>query len=72
MIATKDGTNIFYKSRGRGLGLSICRSIVEAHGGRLWATPNWPEGTAFRFILPQRWTSTAAKGQQVPRAPPSC
>jgi signal transduction histidine kinase len=59
------------KSRGRGLGLSICRSIVEAHGGRLWATPNWPEGSAFRFVLPQRRTSTATKGQQVPRAPPS-
>jgi signal transduction histidine kinase len=41
------------KSKGRGMGLSICRSIVETHGGRLWATPHQPHGTAFRFVLPQ-------------------
>jgi signal transduction histidine kinase len=34
------------------MGLSISRSIVEAHGGRLWATPNLPRCTTFRFSLP--------------------
>ena len=33
-------------------GLSICRSIVEAHGGRLWASPNRPYGSVFRFTVP--------------------
>jgi signal transduction histidine kinase len=34
------------------LGLSICRSIIDAHGGRLWATANEPRGAAFQFTLP--------------------
>jgi two-component system, LuxR family, sensor kinase FixL len=40
------------KSQGLGMGLAICRTIVEAHGGRLWAEPNRSGGTAFRFVLP--------------------
>jgi PAS domain S-box-containing protein len=40
------------KSNGLGLGLSICRLIIEAHGGRLWASTNVPRGAIFHFTVP--------------------
>ena len=41
------------KPQGMGVGLSICRTIVESHGGRIWPEPNSPRGTVFRFTLPE-------------------
>jgi signal transduction histidine kinase len=40
------------KSDGMGMGLAISRSIIEAHGGRLWASPGTPHGSVFYFVLP--------------------
>jgi signal transduction histidine kinase len=42
------------KPQGMGMGLSICRSIVEAHGGRIWAVPGIPHGTILHVQLPTR------------------
>jgi signal transduction histidine kinase len=46
------------KAEGMGMGLAICRSIVEAHGGRLWATACEPHGTLFQFTIPAEQDAT--------------
>jgi signal transduction histidine kinase len=56
-IAPSDVERIFdafftTKANGTGMGLAICRSIIEAHDGRLWASPRSPNGTVFQFTLP--------------------
>jgi C4-dicarboxylate-specific signal transduction histidine kinase len=51
----------FYTTKpgGLGMGLSICRSIIEAHGGRLWVTANLPRGAIFHFTVPTHPDSTS-------------
>jgi PAS domain S-box-containing protein len=56
-VAANDLERIFEsfyttKASGVGIGLSICRSIIDAHGGRLWAEAHQPRGAVFRFTLP--------------------
>ncbi len=51
------------KQDGMGMGLAISRSIVEAHGGRLWATPNAPNGAIFQFFVPAEGSEEALSNQ---------
>jgi C4-dicarboxylate-specific signal transduction histidine kinase len=56
-VAPKDRERIFgsfytTKAGGVGIGLSICRSIIDAHGGRLWADAHQPRGAILKFTLP--------------------
>ena len=67
-IDPKDKDRIFdpfftTKASGMGLGLSICRSIIEAHGGRLWAAAGSPRGTVFQFTLPSHGSVDNDVGQ---------
>ena len=48
------------KAQGVGLGLAISRSIIEAHGGRMWAGANEPRGAVFQFTLPLQRDETAS------------
>jgi C4-dicarboxylate-specific signal transduction histidine kinase len=52
------------KSGGMGMGLSICRSIIEAHEGKLSVVPNKPEGTVFRFMLLAEGAAPAGASRQ--------
>ena len=55
------------KPGGMGMGLSISRSIIQGHGGQLWATPNPTHGTTFHFSVPVMATSAAVVEAAVPR-----
>ena len=57
------------KPAGMGMGLSISRSIIQAHGGRIWATPNEPHGTIFHLSLPVR--PPAVPGDTAPASRPT-
>lgn len=56
------------KSGGMGMGLSVCGSIIDAHGGRLWAEANKPRGAVFRFTLPGAEGELTNSPQPVHRA----
>jgi signal transduction histidine kinase len=76
-VEPKDVDQIFNplvttKSHGMGMGLSICRSIIEAHDGRLWVAPNKPEGAVFQFVLLADGAASAgaSRGEQPDDLPP--
>jgi two-component system sensor kinase FixL len=64
-IAPEDLERVFEpfvttKLQGMGLGLAVCRTIVGAHAGRIWATRNADAGTTFHFTVPVRKAKAAA------------
>ena len=64
-IALQDSDRLFNplfttKSDGMGMGLPICRAIIEAHEGRLWYAPNTPGGAVFQFTLQADKSAAAA------------
>jgi signal transduction histidine kinase len=58
------------KADGLGMGLSICRSIIEAHGGGLWAVSRLPYGTIFRFTVPIAVEASPGPAAQCPLESP--
>jgi signal transduction histidine kinase len=52
------------KAQGTGMGLPISRSIIESHGGRLWATANSERGASFHFTLPNEIESRRMSAQE--------
>jgi signal transduction histidine kinase len=56
------------KARGMGMGLSICRSIIESHGGRIWASAGASRGSIFQFELPVSLPSTNSTSASVANA----
>jgi signal transduction histidine kinase len=77
-IGQQDADRIFNplfttKSGGMGMGLSICRSIIEAHDGRIWVAPNKPQGAVFQFMLLADGATSAgaSRGEQPDDLPPS-
>jgi K+-sensing histidine kinase KdpD len=47
------------------MGLMICQSIIEAHGGRIWMTDNSPHGAAFQFTLPADEDNESPRAERV-------
>jgi signal transduction histidine kinase len=77
-VGSQDTDRIFdplftKKSDGMGMGLAICRSIIEAHNGRIWVVPNKPRGAVFQFVLPADGAISAGalRGEQPEDLPQS-